>query len=83
MLTRKWIIIWLFLNYGIYNECLENCKICSNINSCDECKFGFANNGSKCIGPIENCKNYSDINICERCKSNFAFEESNRQIVKI
>ena len=77
-LQENELIEGFFLNGEIYYECLENCKNCSNENSCQECKYGFELNENKCIGSIENCKDYSDINICERCKKNFAFKENNR-----
>ena len=77
-LQENELIEGFFLNGEIYYECLENCKNCSNQNSCQECKFGFSYNENKCIGLIGNCKDYSDINICERCKKNFAFKENDK-----
>ena len=65
---------------NIYYTCIENCDICSNNITCDNCSLGFSFFNGKCINSIENCQIYLNENICNKCKENYAFKEDNRTI---
>ena len=69
-----------YQNNNIYYSCIDNCDICSNNNSCNNCSLGFDYYNKKCHKKIDNCEEYSNNGNCTKCKYNFAFKEDNRNI---
>ena len=64
---------------GIYMKCIDNCKICSDSDSCNECMEGFYYSSKKCIkvdNPIDNCSEYDENMKCKKCKQNYGLKEA-------
>jgi hypothetical protein len=57
-------------------ECIENCEICSNNGTCDQCKSGYYKSASNpniclaCTGLCNNCQQENGSLICVSCKAN-------------
>ena len=69
-----------FKNGNIYEKCIDNCDICYDNLSCNNCKDNyFYFQERKCVKEIENCEKYNSVDgLCENCNEGFAFEENNR-----
>lgn len=64
---------------SICNDCEENCKMCSDGNSCDECKVGFEYNSDakKCMAfKSRNCLTVNKDGTCEECIIGYGFDAS-------
>jgi len=64
---------------GIYYKCLDDCDICSDLESCDTCKDGYEFLNNKCVNlNIPHCEEYDENGICVRCSDNYGFKEIDR-----
>ena len=72
------INIGYYMKDGFYYECIENCDICNNSNSCEVCNSNSLFLFNKCILKIEHCQDYNENGECEKCDDNYYFIEENR-----
>ena len=64
---------------GIYYKCIDNCDVCSDLETCDTCKEGFEYVNNKCVNlNIPNCKEYDDDGTCKKCNDDYGFNETDR-----
>ena len=64
---------------NIYGECIDNCDLCFDDISCNNCSENyFYFNEKKCAKKVENCEKYNEDGICEKCEDGFAFFETVR-----
>jgi hypothetical protein len=65
--------------YYLLDNCSENCKKCSNSETCDECEDGYNIINGKCGKCYVNCERCSDFNgnediqHCTKCKKKLYF----------
>ena len=65
--------------YFLLDYCSENCKKCSNSETCDECEDGYNIINGKCGKCYDNCETCNafngneDIQHCTKCKKNLYF----------
>ena len=57
---------------SIYHPCKDNCDICQNGESCQQCQKGYLYNNKSCkkTNLIENCAEYNNDGSCKKCKNN-------------
>ena len=74
------LTIGYYQDKNIYYSCIDNCDICLNDSSCNNCSAGFVYYNGVCVKEISNCATYEKDGNCSKCKENYAFREDNRTI---
>ena len=68
-----------FSYYDIYYKCLDNCDICLDLDTCEQCQDGIDYIYDLCINiDIPNCEESDFDGICEKCEDNFSFNGTDR-----
>jgi hypothetical protein len=65
-------------NDSFYYECMDNCDLCEEGNSCIACNLNSIYLYNKCIKKIDYCEEYNEDGTCKKCFINFGFIEGYR-----
>ena len=60
---------------NVYYRCIDNCRVCSNGNTCTTCISTFKpnSNQNQCIPAVENCQTYNDDGLtCQTCNTDYS-----------
>ena len=69
---------------GIYVKCIDNCKECKDMKTCEKCDDGYYYYQKKCkqsdgVDIIKNCHEYDINGDCVKCAIGYGFKEKSKE----